>query len=135
MLKIFRKYFIVRRVRRKRVKTKKSKLDFDLYKKKALELVTSRLEFFNTTYNFKYNSVRIKNTTSRWGSCSSKGNLNFNYRIVLIDAKLADYIVVHELCHLGEFNHSEKFWGLVQKTIPDYIHIREELKKIGLKMD
>ena len=135
MLKIFRKFFIVRRVRRKRAKTKKSKLDFDLYKKKALELVVSRLEYFNATYNFKYNSVKIKNATSRWGSCSSKGNLNFNYRIVLIDSKLSDYIIVHELCHLGEFNHSEMFWELVEKTIPDYIHIREELKKIGLKMD
>ncbi|MFA6463413.1 MAG: M48 family metallopeptidase [Candidatus Paceibacterota bacterium] len=92
----------------------------------------SRNKRFNTSYNFTYNSVKIKSTKTRWGSCSSKGNLNFSYKIALLPEHLADYLVVHELCHLGEFNHSENFWNLVEKTIPDFAQRRHELKKIKL---
>ena len=88
---------------------------------------------FNKIYKFKYNKINIKNQKTRWGSCSVKGNLNFNYKIALLPEKLAEYIVVHELCHLGEFNHSYKFWKLVEKTIPDYLEIKEDLKKSGLR--
>lgn len=126
-MRLFRKFFIVRR-RRVR-KSQKSKDDFNLHKQNALSLAKSRLEHFNKIYNFKYNDIRIKNATTRWGSCSSKGNLNFNYRIALLPGSVSDYIIVHELCHLGEFNHSQKFWDLVAKTIPDYMQIRMELKR------
>ncbi len=59
-------------------------------------------------------------------------NLNFNYKIVLLPDELADYIVAHEICHLGEFNHSKSFWSLLEKTIPDYMLRRNALKKIGI---
>ncbi|MFA5730367.1 MAG: M48 family metallopeptidase [Candidatus Paceibacterota bacterium] len=62
-----------------------------------------------------------------------KGNLNFNYKIALLPERLADYIIVHELCHLKEVNHSQKFWNLVAKMMPDYLEIRNELKKSGIK--
>lgn len=133
MLKIFRNFFVIRR-RRKIRKTVKSKRDFVLQKAKALALVNTKVEHYNSIYGYSFNTIRIKNTTSRWGSCSSKGNLNFNYRIVFLPEKIADYIIVHELCHLGEFNHSHKFWSLVERTIPDYLQIRSELKKVGLKI-
>lgn len=94
----------------------------------ARRLVHSRLEYFNQFYNFKYGTVRIKAQTTRWGSCSSKGNLNFNYKIALLPLHLADYVVVHELCHLGEFNHSQNFWNLVGKTISNHGELRTELK-------
>ncbi|PIP23438.1 MAG: hypothetical protein COX90_01110 [Candidatus Nealsonbacteria bacterium CG_4_10_14_0_2_um_filter_38_17] len=70
----------------------------------------------------------MKNQKTRWGSCFKKGNPNFNYKIALLSQRLADYIVVHELCHLGELNHSQKSWNLVAKAVPDYPEIRDELK-------
>ena len=98
------------------------------YREEARRLALSRLEYFNEFYNFKYGTIRIKAQTTRWGSCSSKGNLNFNYKMALLPPHLVDYLVVHELCHLGEFNHSQNFWDLVEKTIPNYLELRAELK-------
>lgn len=80
-----------------------------------------------------YKKVFIKNTVSRWGSCSSKKNLNFSYRLATIPPHLAEYIVVHELCHLREFNHAKSFWDLVALTIPDYEERKEELRKLSLR--
>ena len=68
---------------------------------------------------------------TRWGSCSKKGTLNFNYKIALLSPELRDYIIVHELCHLGEFNHSSKFWLLVEKTVPNYKTLRKQIKQIA----
>lgn len=97
------------------------------YKNKALKLVTERLKHFNTFYNFTYHKITIRNQKSRWGSCSVHGNLNFTYKIALLPQHLADYIIVHELCHRGEFNHSQKFWQLVERTMPDWKLYRKEL--------
>ncbi len=108
---------------------KNSKKDFIKYKTEALALTQSRVEYFNQFYNFKFNKINIRNQKTRWGSCSKKGNLNFNYKIALLPAKSADYVIVHELCHLGEFNHSKGFWNLVAQVIPDYLKIRNDLKK------
>lgn len=105
------------------------KKDFLKYKNITLELVERRINYFNQFYNFKFKKISIRNQKTRWGSCSRKGNLNFNYKIALLPEKLSDYIIVHELCHLGEFNHSKKFWNLVFKTIPDYRKIRKEIRK------
>jgi len=89
-------------------------------KEKARALVNERIEYFNRYYKFSFKKISIRNQSTRWGSCSRKGNLNFNYKLALLDPKLADYIIVHELCHLKEFNHSSKFWALVERMIPDY---------------
>ncbi len=111
--------------------TKYSHEDYLKFKKDAYILAENRLEYFNKTYKLKYNKISIKNQKTRWGSCSKKGNLNFNYKIVLLPKNLADYIIVHELCHLKEFNHSKKFWNLVSKVMSDYLDIRKNLKKNG----
>jgi predicted metal-dependent hydrolase len=95
----------------------------------ARELVMEKIAHFNNLYNFSYGSIRIGNQRSRWGSCSAKKNLNFNYKIVLLPPHLQDYIIVHELCHLGELNHSKRFWDLVAKQIPDHQARRKELRK------
>jgi predicted metal-dependent hydrolase len=99
----------------------------------ARNFVDNRISYFNKFYNFKINRVAIKNQTTRWGSCSSKGNLNFNYKIIYLKPVLADYLIVHELCHLGELNHSKKFWALVLKTIPDYAKTNKELRKTPIR--
>ncbi len=98
------------------------------HKTAALKLVKERLVHFNQHYGFKYNRVSIKNHKSLWGSCSRRGNLNFNYKLALVSPELADYVIVHELCHLKEFNHSPKFWSLVAETIPDYKQLRKAIK-------
>ncbi len=114
-------------------KLKNTKADFIKYKEVAQKLAEAKVTKFNKIYKFKFNKINVKNQKTRWGSCSRKGNLNFNYKIALLPERLAEYIVVHELCHLGEFNHSYKFWNLVAKTIPGYLEIKEDLKRSGLR--
>lgn len=87
------------------------------YKEEVRARVNKRLEYFNSYYGFRYNRVSIRNQKTRWGSCSAKGNLNFNYKMFFLPEELFDYIIVHELCHLQEHNHSERFWNLVAQKI------------------
>ncbi len=128
MRRILKFYF--RRVRVKRRKT--GQKEYLELKEKARVLVKERLEYWNKHYKFKYNKVSIRNQRSRWGSCSSKGNLNFNFRIITLPTHLVDYIVVHELCHLGQMNHSQKFWDLVRATLPNYVELMQELRKVRM---
>src|SRR5438105_4671667 len=110
------KYRIVWRViKKKRRKSPGTK--YQKYKHAVLAMAKSQVIHFNQYYNFAINRIAVKNQKTRWGSCSKKGNLNFNYKIYLLPRHLADYVIVHELCHLGEFNHSPAFWKLVAKTI------------------
>lgn len=129
---LLNKYFKVRvRVVRRRIKVKnkkRSKSEYLEYKNQAFDLVKNKLEHFNKFYNFKYNKVTVRNQSTRWGSCSKSGNLNFNYKLALLPENLVDYVVVHELCHLGEFNHSKNFWDSVARVIPDFKDRRQELR-------
>jgi predicted metal-dependent hydrolase len=106
--------------------------DYLLQKKSAYALVMERITHWNTLYQFSFADVRIKNQKTRWGSCSRKRNLNFNYKIKYLPLALLDLIVVHELCHLEEMNHSGRFWALVARTIPHYLSLRKELKAKGI---
>ncbi len=101
-----------------------SKKEYLRYKETARLLAENTIAYYNELYDFNVNRISIKNTKSRWGSCSKKRNLNFNYKIALLPKDLADYIVVHELCHLGEFNHSKRFWKLVALALPNYKELR-----------
>jgi|SRR3989338_2734319 len=116
-----------RRLRRKT--SFKGNKDFLLHKEHALVFAQGRIEYFNSSYQFSVSKICIRNQRTRWGSCSTKGNINFNYKIALLPERLADYVIVHELCHLGEFNHSRRFWALVERTIPDHRELRKELRK------
>lgn len=91
-------------------------------KGRAKKLARDRVKFFAPilAVQDKVGQIRIKDLSSRWGSCSSQGNLNFHFKIIFLPADLADYVIVHELAHLLEMNHSHRFWGVVQSVIPDY---------------
>lgn len=102
--------------------------DYLAKKEAARVLVLSRLAHFNNFYGFKYHRISIRNQATRWGSCSRSGNLNFNYRLLDLAPAVADYIIVHELCHLAEFNHSARFWRLVAQAVPDYDEQRRALR-------
>jgi predicted metal-dependent hydrolase len=109
-----------------------TKLEYLEHKQAALELATTRLPHFNTTYNLAYKKITIRNQSSRWGSCSHSGTLSFNYRIALLDPELADYVIVHELCHLAHMNHGPKFWQAVSRAIPDHKSLRKRLRHIDI---
>jgi predicted metal-dependent hydrolase len=93
---------------------------FTVHRETARELTLARLHHFNQHYGLTWNRVAIRNQRHRWGSCTSLRNLNFNYKLILLPSHLQDYIIVHELCHLAELNHGERFWALVAEQIPDY---------------
>ena len=96
-------------------------------KNKAYEFAVQKIKQYNEVYGYYIGRVSIKNQKTIWGSCSRKGNLNFNYKILFLPERIAEYIVVHELCHLKELNHSREFWGLVARIFPDHQEIRKEL--------
>lgn len=109
-----------------------NKKHFLLNKNAALKLVQEKLEEFNKYYKLEYNRISVRNQITRWGSCSKSANLNFNYKVLFLEPALVDYIIVHELCHLKEFNHGANFWALVEKIIPDYKESRKKLKNTRL---
>lgn len=96
----------------------------------ARKLINTKLKHFAPLCGVSYKKVSIRNQKSRWGSCSSRGNLNFNYRLIFLPEPLCDYVIVHELCHLKEMNHGPAFWAEVEKVMPDYEARVIELKKI-----
>ncbi|MDO8575822.1 MAG: SprT family zinc-dependent metalloprotease [bacterium] len=97
-------------------------------KHRALALASARCAYFAKQYGVQYKKITIRAPKSRWGSCSRAGNLSFNYKIAVLPSHIADYIIVHELCHLAEMNHSEKFWELVGRTVPEHKAHRKELR-------
>lgn len=107
-----------------------TKADLEKNKQTAHAFILKRLEYFNTFYGARWKNVSVKNLSTRWGSCSKIGNLNFSYKIIYLPKELADYLIVHELCHLKEFNHSKAFWALVKETIPDYLVLRRRLRRL-----
>lgn len=111
---------------------REKKQDYENKKEEARKIITNKVETINKYYGFKYGKIAIRNQRSRWGSCSKKGNLNFNYKIAFLSNEMLEYVVVHELCHLKEFNHGARFWVLVSQCVPDYKNIRNEMKKEGM---
>ena len=94
-------------------------------------LVTERSDHFATMLGVTYGRITIRAQHTRWGSCSSKGNLNFNLLLALMPPQIVDYVVVHELCHLRQMNHSPRFWALVASILPDYGVCKKWLKDNG----
>ena len=97
----------------------------------ALNRVRSRVDHYLPLTGGSVNRITVRAQRSRWGSCSSKHNLNFNWRLILAPPQCLDYVVIHELCHLTEFNHSRRFWALVGAQMKDYEVWKQYLKVNG----
>ncbi|GAB4494092.1 MAG: SprT family zinc-dependent metalloprotease [Anaerolineales bacterium] len=101
------------------------------YKAAARKVLTERVRFYAHKFGLKYQKIRISSARTRWGSCSSRGTLSFTWRLVMAPLDVVDYVVIHELAHLREQNHSAAFWAEVAKMMPDYKTRRDWLKKNG----
>lgn len=97
----------------------------------ALQVIPERVRYYAPLVGVTYGRITIRNQRTRWGSCSSKGNLNFNCLLMLMPPEILDYVVVHELAHRKEMNHSPAFWAIVESVLPDYRERRQWLKEHG----
>lgn len=100
----------------------------------ALEDIPKRVAYFAKIVGVTYGRITIRNQKTRWGSCSGKGNLNFNCLLMLAPPEVIDYVVVHELCHRKEMNHSKAFWNEVEKVLPEYRKQVQWLKEDGSRL-
>ena len=100
----------------------------------ALKVIPERVEYFAKVIGVTYGKITVRNQKTRWGSCSSKGNLNFGIADTNCDPEVLDYVVVHELCHRKQMNHSKAFWLEVEKVLPNYKEVRKWLKEEGSQM-
>ncbi len=103
------------------------------YRQQALPLFVARVEHYSPLLDVKPASVRLTCAKTQWGSCTSKGAVRLNVQLVKLPEYLIDYVVVHELAHLREMNHSAAFWRLVEGACPNYVRLRSELKAVGLR--
>ncbi len=99
------------------------------YKKMALKKISERVDFYSKNTGWKYKSIKINDAKSRWGSCGPSGSLNFTWKLIMAPLNVIDYVVVHELAHINEKNHSSKFWNKVKTVLPDYVKREQWLKE------
>jgi predicted metal-dependent hydrolase len=104
------------------------------YIEQARELLTERAKYYSSITGFNFSRIAIRDQKTRWGSCSAKGNLNFNWRLVMAPSWVSDYVVVHEICHLKRMDHSKAFWQMVEKYMPHYKEAKKWLKVNGLML-
>lgn len=105
------------------------------YKEEAFMLFTLRCKFYAENMGVRYNSINLSGAKHRWGSCYPNGNLRFNWRLIMAPEYIVDYVVVHELAHRIEPNHSSRFWAVVEKILPDYREKRKWLKYNQLRLN
>lgn len=98
------------------------------YRRTAEAEVADRIAYWGPIVGRMPSSITIRNQKTRWGSCSTKGAVNFNWRLIMVRPEIMDYVIVHELCHLLQHNHSAAYWALVAKVLPDYKQQRSELR-------
>lgn len=107
----------------------------NFYKKQAKDVLYKRLNYLQSILKIKCNSFKICNSKGRWGSCSSTGVVTLNWRVIMVEPQIIDYIIIHELCHLVEMNHSKRFWTLVETFLPNYNQSRQILKEYGFLLE
>ena len=102
-----------------------------LYRDKAREIFEQKVSYYAQMMGVSYGRIAIRDQKTRWGSCSGEGNLNFNWRLIFAPEGVLDYVVVHELAHRKEMNHSPRFWRVVEDTMPEYRKYQKWLKENG----
>lgn len=102
-----------------------------LYRDKARDIFEQKVSYYARMMGVSYGRIAIRDQKTRWGSCSGEGNLNFNWRLIFAPAGVLDYVVVHELAHRKEMNHSPRFWKVVEDTMPEYRKYQKWLKENG----
>ena len=113
-------------------KTPKEKIKRNLikwFKEQALKIMENRINYYANIMQLFPKNMSLNNTKTSWGLCNNKQEIKLNWRVAMLPPKLIDYVVVHELAHLAEFNHSKRFWEIVANTLPDVKQRRAELKK------
>jgi len=105
-----------------------------IYRDLAKSNIRRWTEKFSETMGVAPASIKITSAKTRWGSCSSKGNINFSWRLIMADRKAVEYVIVHELCHIKMMNHSKDFWKLVEGVLPDYREREAILKKLQKRL-
>ena len=111
-----------------------SKAELSGLTEQARRDLTERARLFAPRVGVTYGRISIRHQKTKWGSCSSKGNLNFNCLLMLAPEEVRDYVVVHELCHRKQMNHSEAFWAEVERVLPEYRQARKWLKMHGQEL-
>lgn len=104
------------------------------YRNAARQQFESRVSYYHRITGGNYTSVTVRDQKTRWGSCSSRGTLSFNYRLIFAPPVILDYVVVHELCHLTHMNHSKDFWNMVASVMPEYKVCRKWLRDHGQEL-
>ncbi len=117
-----------KQLRRLLRKPAKVSVVYNKHKEEARQVILERLGYWAVRCQVDLKRVAIRNQKSRWGSCSAHGNLNFNYKLLFLPPCLRDYVIVHELCHLKELNHSPAFWRLVETQVPNYRQLIVDLR-------
>jgi predicted metal-dependent hydrolase len=102
--------------------------DIKRLKKEAKVYFTDKTEYFANIMELKYGRIKITSAQKRYGSCSSEGNICYSYRLMMYPPEVRDYVIVHELAHLKEMNHSKKFYDIIAAVLPDYKRRRRLLK-------
>ena len=102
---------------------------------KRSDFIFDRLDYWAKIIGVKYLSKNHTNARKKWGSCDSKQNIKMNFRLIMLDIKLIDYVCIHELCHIIHLNHSKRFWKKVEDFLPDYKTLRKELKKYSFVLE
>ena len=105
--------------------------DIKEFANKAMQIIPKKVEHYAKIVGVDYGRITIRNQRTRWGSCSSKGNLNFNCLLVLFPDEVIDYVVVHELCHRKHMDHSKAFYAEVERVFPEYKKCQKWLKEHG----
>lgn len=110
------------------------KIIISFYKKMAKELLSERIQYYSDKHGFEFNNLKLSSAKTNWGSCSSKKNINLNYKLIMAPIEVIDYVIIHELCHLKEHNHSSRFWNLVGSIDKNYKEHKKWLSDNGNRL-